>query len=308
MRRFLFLAGFVIGVHVCNYAEAIDFRDGPPFKPTVPVAWEASGPVPQSLAVYQVVTNKLTQSLISNAMTIGSFKPINLVKTKDAGTVEFRDKPGDNDWTRFLKMSDPQGWIKYYDKTAEKIPAHGVPSVEEAENQALRYFILLGGKTNELSARPWPHNESTFETHNPSDGKLMAKGISRQWVCLFRQIDGIPITGNSLSIDFGCDAKPIMLEMNWQTLKLDAQIKVPTKDEIVELLKKGKAWIQMFPPPPEDIRPATSYKIKNFVPLYAQASEGGANLMKPYGSLLVEADVNGKPVNAVINFKIVNEQ
>lgn len=307
MMRFLYLAALALCFCSWNHAEAGDFRTGLPFTPTVPVTWAASSSMPQSLSVYRVLTNKLSQNLISNAMTMGSFKAINLVKGKDKGVIEFRDKPRDNDWTRFLQMSDPQGRIKYYDKTAEKIPAHGVPSFEDAEKQAFRYFALLGGDTNQLSARPWPHTQSTYEIHDPSDGRLTAKGVSRVWISLLRQIDGIPIIGNSLSIDFGCDAKPIMLEMNWQPLRPDTQVKVPTKDEIVELIKKGKAWIQMFPPPPEDIRTATSYKIKNFVQLYAQTTEGGANLMEPYGSLLVEADMNGKPVNAVINFKIVTE-
>jgi len=229
-------------------------------------------------------------------------------KAEDKGVIEFRDKPSDKDWTRFLQMSDPQCRIKYYDKTAEEIPPHGVPSFEEAENQALRYFILLGGDTNQLSARPWPHTESTYETHDPSDGKLMAKGVSRRWVCLFRQLDGIPITGNSLSVDFGCDAKPIMLEMNWPALKIAKQIKIATKDEIVATVKDGKAWIQISPPPPEDITTAKSYKIKNLVLLYAQTASDGGTIMKPYGSLLVEADMSGRPVNFVVNCQIIAEK
>jgi len=307
MRRFLLFLVLVIGLNAWNDAEAIDFRDGPPFRPTVPVTWAASSPIPQTLPVYQVLTTRLPQSLISNAMTIGSFKSINLVKSKEKGVMEFRDKPGDNEWTRFLKVSDA-GWVKYYDKSASQVPAHGVPTFEEAEKQALRYFVLLGGDTNQLAPKPWPHNESTFETHNPSDGRLMAKGVSRRWVCLFRQIEGIPITGDSLSVDFGCDAKPIMLEMHWRPLKFIKRVEIPTKGEILAIVKSGKAWIQMFPPPPEDITSAKSYKIKNFVALYAQESSEGENLMKPYGSLLVEADMSGRPVNAVINFQIVTEK
>ena len=303
MRSILLLATLAIGLTSRNTAEAIDFKDGLPFRPTVPVAWAATDPIPPKLPIYRIVTNRLSQSLVSNAMTIGSFKSLNLVKSKEQGVVEFRDKPRDTEWTRFLQMSENRGRVKYYDKSASHIPPQGIPSFAEADSLALRYFVLLGGDTNQLSAKPWPHSESTFETHNPSDGKLMAKGISRRWVCLFRQIGGISVTGNSLSVDFGCDAKPIMLEMNWPPLEIAKQVKIPTGDEIVTLIKSGKAWIQMSPPPLEDITPAKSYKIKKFVPMYAQA----ASVMEPYGALLVEADISGRIVNFVVNCELVSQ-
>ena len=258
--------------------------------------------------MYRVITNRLSQGLVSNAMTIGAFNSLNLIKSKEKGIMEFRDKPRDNEWTRFLRMSENQGWVKYYDKSASGIPPHGVPSFEQAEKQALGYFVLLGGDTNQLSAKPWPHTESTFETHDPSDGRLVTKAVSRRWVCLFRQLDGIPITGNSLSVDFGCDAKPIMLEMNWPPLKVAKHTEIPTKDEMIAIVKDGKAWIQISPPPPEDITTAKSYKIKNLVLLYAQSNSGSETLMEPYGSLLVEADMSGRIVNFVVNCQLVSNK
>ena len=307
MRRIPFLAALVVGLCSQNIAEAMGFKDGLPFRPRVPVTWAATNLISQTLPVYRVVTNRLSQSAVSNAMTLGSFKSLDLLKSKEKGIMEFRDKPRDDEWTRFLQISENQGWVKYYDKSASHLPPHGVPSFEEADILALRYLILLGGDTNQLSAKPWPHNESTFETRNPSDGQLMAKGVSRRWVCLFRQIGGIPITGNSLSVDFGCDAKPIMLEMNWPPLETVRQFRIPRGEDIVAIVKGGKAWIQMSPPPPEDITNAISYKIKKFVPLYAQ-STNGESVMEPYGALLVEADMGGRIVSFVINCQLASEK
>jgi hypothetical protein len=294
-----------------RFGIALDLKNGPfdgsPFQPTVPVIWGASNPVPEHLAVYRIATVKVSQGILSNAMVIGSFKPINLIKSKGKNIIEFRDKPSLEDLTRFLKLSAEQGWIKYNDNRAGGIPPHGVPSFDEIEKQALRYFVLLGGETNQLAPQPWPHNESTFETYDKPGGKLIGKGVSRRSICLFRQIDGIPVMGNSLSVDFGNDARPSMLDMTWPPLNPVQRFRVATKHEMLTFVRSGKAFIQVFPPPDEDITSAKSYKVKNLIPLYAELTSDGKRLLQPYASLLVEADMNGRPVDFVVNCPIVAE-
>jgi hypothetical protein len=312
MRNLRLIPTLAAVVGASHFCAAFELKNGPfdgsPFRPTVPVTWAANSPTPEGFAVFKIPAVKAPQSIISNAMTIGTFKPINLVKSKENGVIEFRDRPGEDDWTRFLKMSASQGWVKYYDKLAGGRPARGVPGFEEIQKQALRLFVLLGGDTNQLPPKPWPHNESTFQTYDKPGGNLISKGVSRRSICLFRQVDGIPVMGNSLSVDFGNDAKPITLEMNWPPLNPVQRFRVATKDEMLALIKSGKAFIQVFPPPPEDISPAKSYKVKNVVPLYAELSSEGERLMKPYGSLLVEADVNGRAVEFVVNCPILTDE
>jgi hypothetical protein len=300
-------------ISVPLFAGAVEFPkngpfDGSPFRPTAPITWTASTPVPKALAVYKIATAKLPQAIISNAMTIGSFRPINLTKSQDKNQIEFRDKPGREDVTRFLKLTSTQGWAEYYDRLAGGSPSHGVPTFEEAQKLTLRYFVLLGGNTNELPSRPWPHRESTSKTYDKPGGRLINQGVSMRSICLFRQIDGIGIIGNSLSADFGNDAKPITLEMNWPPLNLVERFRTASKAEILALLKSGKSFVQAWPPPDEDVTHAKSFKVKNVIPLYGEFSSAGERWIKPYGSLLMEADMNGRAVELVVNCPIATDE
>ncbi len=307
-----FILGFAAIVGASHIGVAFELKNGPfdgiPFRPTVGVTWAASSRVPESLAVYSIAEVKLSQGSISNGMAIGSFKSINLIKSRDKTLLEFRDKPGEDDWTRVLKMSVTQGWIKYYDKMAGGKPSHEVPSVQEVEKLAFRYFVLLGGDTNQLPPRPWPHSEGTIESYDKPGGHLISKGISRRSICLFRQIDGISVMGNSLSVDFSNDSKPIGLDMNWPPLNPVQRYRVATKDEMLALVKSGKSFIQVFPPPPVDIAPAKSYVVKNVLPLYSESNNEGKRLMRPYGSLLMEADIDGRPIEFVVNCPILTDE
>lgn len=306
MRPTLFLF-FVIPLLV----RAEEFRNGPfdgqPFKPNVPVRWSFTNRLADSLTAYRAVDVKLPQSAISNAEAIGGFNSLNLIKSKDANVIEFRDRPGEHDFTKFLKMSAKQGWVKYYDRLASGAPVHGLPSLEDAEKLALRYFVQLGGNTNQTSAFPWPHNESTTTTFDKLGGRETGKFVDARSIRASRQIDGIPILGNDFTVTFGNDAKPSMIEMNWTPMEPVQRFRVATKDDIMALIKSGKSFIQVYPPPPEDITSAKSYTVKNVLPLYVESGSEGEKLIKPYGSLLVEADMDGKPVDFVVNCSITTD-
>jgi hypothetical protein len=288
---------------------ASEIKDGPfdgvPFKPRVPVVWSFTNKLPERLTTYRIADVKLAQSAISNAAAIGGFTPLNLIKSKDNSLIEFSDKRGEHDFTKFLKMSARQGWVKYYDGLASKTPAHAVPSLEEAERLALRCFVQLGGGTNETPPFPWPHNESTITTYDKPGGREIGKYINSRSIRASRQIDGIPIMGNDFTITFGNDAKPSMIDMNWTPLKPMQSFRVATTEELLTLIKDGKSFVQVFPLPSEDITIANSYTVKNVLPLYAELSNQGGRWMKPYGSLLVEANMNGRLVEFVINCPIV---
>jgi hypothetical protein len=313
MRRILAcLVTLTITLLAAFAASGLDLKDGPfdgtPFNPNVPIKWGVTTPLPNSLTVYKRITERVSQAIVSNAMSIGSFKSINLMRSKDKGLIEFRDKQGPNDWTRFLKMSANSGWVKYYDKLTEAKPVHGVPNLAEAEKQTLHYFVILGGNTNELSPKPHPHGETTFETYDKPGGRLISKGVSRHWISLTRQIDGAPVIGNSLTVDFGNDARPITLDMNWPPFQPVQRYRAATRDEILQFLKSGRAFHPVWPEQP-DVSSAKAFTVRSIQYLYRTGlGTDPQELLRPYASLGMEADVDGQAVKFGLNCPIITDE
>jgi hypothetical protein len=255
--------------------------------------------------VYKPAVEKVSQTVISNAMAVGSFRPINLVRSKDKNLIEFRDTPKEQELTRFLKMSANRGWVKYYNRSAEKYPKHGIPSFEDVDKQILRYLILLGCETNQVSLEPRSHHEGTFESYDKPGGRLMAKGVSSRSVCLFRQLNGIPVLDSSLSVDFGNDAKLITLELSWPPYQRLQQYNTATRDEILKFLKSGRAFFPVWPQQP-NVSSAKTFTVKSIQYLYKRGSgTDPQELLRPYASLGMEAEIDGKPVKFGLNCPII---
>ena len=293
-------------------AVAIDLKDGPfdgtPFSPNVPIKWGVTTSLTENLAVYRTVTERVPQVVVSNAMAIGSFKSRNLIRSQDKNMIEFRDAPKKEDLTRFLRMSVNRGWVRYNDNRAEQRPTHGVPTFEEADELTLRYFMLLGCNTNQIAPKPRPHRESTFETYDKPGGRLIAKGVSRRYVCLFRQLDGIPITDDYFSVDFGNDAKPISLEMNWSPLQPVQRYRTATRDEILQFLRSGRAFYPVWPEQPQ-VSGAKTITVRSIQCLYKRGlGADQQELLRPYASLGMEADIGGKPVKFGLHCPIIADE
>ena len=308
--RLIVLAAGILGVPYV--ANGLDFKDGPfdgtAFRPNASISWGVTSTLPKTFTAYRPIAEKVTQAVISNAMAIGSFKSINLVRSQDKNLIEFRDTPREQELTRFLKVTANRGWVRYYDRSAEKRPVHGIPSFEEADKQVLRYLSLLGCETNQVSLESRSHNEGTFESYDKPGGRLIAKGISSRSVCLFRQIDGMPVLGNSLSVDFGNDAKPIMLEMNWPPFQPAQQYRTATRDEILKFLKSGRAFYPVWPEQ-SNVSSAKVFTVKSIQPLYKRGlGTDPQGLLRPYASLGMEADVGGKLVKFGLNCPIITDE
>jgi hypothetical protein len=313
MRRVIVcLVALAISQLAAFVASGLDLKDGPfdgtPFHLNVPINWGVTATLHESFTVYKIVTERVPQAVVSNAMVVGSFKSRNLIRSQDKNLIEFRDAPKKEDLTRFLRMSANRGWVKYNDNRAEERPVRGVPSFEEADERTLRYLILFGCNTNQIAPKPRPHHESAFETYDKPGGRLIAKGVSRRYVCLFRQLDGIPITDDYFSVDFGNDAKPIALEMNWPPLQPVQRYRTATRDEILQFLKSGRAFYPVWPEQPE-VSSAKAVTIRSIQYLYKRAT--GAvkqELLRPYASLGMEANVDGKLVKFGLNCPIITDE
>jgi hypothetical protein len=201
-----------------------------------------------------------------------------------------------------------RAWAKYGDNGAEKKPVLGVPRFEEADKRTLCYFILFGCDTNQIAPKPKPHHESTFETFDKPGGHLIAKGVSRRYVCLFRQLDDVPITDDYFSIDFGNDAKPITLEMNWPPLQHVQRYKTATRDEILQFLKDGRSFYPVWPEPPK-VTGAKAFTVKSIQYLYKRGLDTEPQeSLRPYASLGMEADVDGVVIKFCLYCPIITDK
>src|SRR6267154_6143952 len=79
--------------------------EGEPFSTKAAVIWAATNSLPSTFGVYEA-DSYFKQSAISNAMTIGGFKPINLIPSSDKALLHFQDNRDRTYMTRFLKISD----------------------------------------------------------------------------------------------------------------------------------------------------------------------------------------------------------
>jgi len=241
-------------------------------------------------------------------MLLGSFKPINRIKANGSGLLEFRDTPRKEDSTRILQVSTNAGWIRYYDSRAEMRPPHAVPSPAEAERKALAYFVMFGGRTNELQPNAWKHLENKYEAFGKTGSNLLHKGVSRHYVETLRELEHIPLIGSAFSIHFGSDSKPINLEFNWPPVSPVARCKCLTANELLQCLKSGKAFYPMWPEPPQ-VSGARAYKVKSIQYLYRTGlGTDPEQPLRPYASLGMEADVNGKSVDFCLYCPIITDE
>jgi hypothetical protein len=279
--------------------------EGEPFKPSVPILWEATNAIPDSLPVYRVVP--IPSSVISNIMTASAFTPLNGVHSGDKSMLLFQDKKDRTYMTRFLKIIAVQGWISYYDGRASGTPVNEVPSFEQAQRLALQYLNRLGADTNQILGTPRPFTEQTVTSFDKQGGKEIGKATSERGVILLRQADGIQILGSSFWIVFGNKSKPTTFEMGWPHLEMGERFKTATANQIVEWIKEGKGVI---PTPGEDSSGAanwtgaTKLTITKFTPVYAIADEK-QHVLTPLAELNVKAEVTGRSIDFAIHCPMI---
>ncbi len=307
-------AGITVALFAGTLGLSAEFKDGPfdgrPFRPQATVRWAVTNSLPESLMVYRVVTEEVSRAVVSNAMAIGSFRPINLVRSGDNTLIEFRDRHRMEELTRFLKISADKGYITYTDNRAGGFPVRGVPGYEEAERLALRYFILLGGNTNEIMPRPWPHSEETTSSFEKPSGRELGKVVSGRRVCLFRQIGGVQVIGNAFDISFRNDAKPAMFEMEWANLQPAQPYRTATQSEVLGFVMHGKAFYPVWPEPVGDVSVAKSFSVKRITPFYRAPGlgVGPQEYLRPFAALDIDAELGSKTLPFRVYCPIVSDE
>jgi hypothetical protein len=90
-------------------------------------------------------------------------------------------------------------------------------------------------------------------------------------MAMFRQIDGIDLSGRCFSIAFGNDARVMDLELSWKKLEPVERYRTISKEQLLDHLKSGRAVIPpvVLPPPP-----AKALKVTGVRPWYVGVKEG----------------------------------
>src|SRR6266487_5105165 len=207
MRFFTLLFGAsFIGYY--GYADSLKLT-GEPFRPMPPIVWAATNnTLPTTIWVLKCVPKPFSEMAISNAMAIGSFKPLNLMKSQEKGLLHFQDNRDKTYMTRFLKISSLNGAISYYNGRVEGKKIENVPTFEEAEKLAKDYFRSLGGDTKQILPKPISRTESTMRSLDRKTGKEGEGRVIRRGVIFYRQMHEIQVSGgSSFVIQFVSNAK-----------------------------------------------------------------------------------------------------
>jgi len=269
---------------------------------------------------YKVVPQEISEAVISNAMTIGSF------------TMKDR-KPAPKDWmpngyktllfrnadeTKYLMICQALGYMEYYDGNAEAKatsaikdvpePVVGVPDLGEATRLGLKYARLLGIDVSQFARKSGTcdfdlHWEIT--TRGRIDQKMKTKidEIQGFGIDFTRCIDGIEMSGfGDVYVSFGNHAKVHQLEMSWRNLKPHQLLdKFITPEEIVESLQSGRARLPRLDGwPLDEIKTLT---ITNAMPRYGR-KPGDEPMDFVLPALQLDAIMNNGKTNKYIWFQM----
>ena len=304
-RALLLVSTIVAAVAVPSLADGLRL-EGETFRPTAEITWGATNVLPRALVVYKRTPLTFSQTVISNAMSVGSFTLLNKLPSEDKTTMRFQDKRDKIEMTRFLEISATRGWVNYYDGRAEGKASKGVPTFEVAEKLAVDYLLRFGVNTNQIIARPWPRTQTTVTSFDKKGGRETDKSTNMRGVFLFRQIDGIEVAGNSFWIHFCQDAKPSMFELTWPNLEPVQHYGTATPAEIIRWLKAGRA---VNPNPDAMTIQDKPLRITKIVPRYlGKVGISQMETLHPYAQIEVVADF-GKTNQAIftLNCPIIDE-
>lgn len=282
------------------------------YQPQVPIEVKSTNVWLATMMVYKIAPQSFSETAISNALALGSFRASSVLHSPDKKAVGWRDR-GREDSTRGLEIVSALGKMKYFDHQAEKAeyPAKDVPSFEEVDRLAMRYLQNLGGDTNQIVFKPVLRSFNE-ETHiNTTNGHELVKFVYTRGASYVRQINGIPFCGNSgrggFSIEFGNHAKVSNFELSWRKLQPYKQYKTLSQQEIIDCIKKGQSVINDI----EGVsKKAKKLTITGIFPRYqGEVSDKPQEFAFPYASIQVVADLGGtNTANFVLECPILDRE
>jgi hypothetical protein len=238
------------------------------------------------MMVYKQVPLGHSESILTNAMSIGQFSLLNRVNSSDKKVLTFQRTRDNTSVIRRLQISPTTGWVSYLDSDAQSTPTKGVPTFEEADRLAIQYFQRLGGDTNQISPKPRTPAEGTISTLNRKTGRVTDTAVCSQMITLRRQIAGTDVA-NYFTIVFANEATPQTIEMLWPNLEPFQEYPIVKPTGMVKLLKSGRAAnAELGASMPDDV-PLIVTKVQPYYPTL----EGVEGMVYPWGHLEVIAQI-----------------
>ncbi len=302
MRRFITLAmqlvafaAFAAEPPLQDYSSPFDGKD-------CEVVWSAPTNYPASVKIFSVVPTKFSSETVSNLLQIAELKPSQTKRVDQTGVFAGKDVRffSDRKETRQVNLIPSQGFIVVsIDGTEARIPKEmpvGVPSARESLKLATNLLQRLGYSQADLvtsaggGMSPGTSEASVLHKDKPS-GQMVTNIISRE-IFLYRQLDGIPVTGRAgVSMKFGNEGKLAYLSIVWRDVKPEKTCPVPSPAEFISLIKSNRAQIYVE-------QAGKTYKkltIKKASILYWE-SEGSQpqSAIYPFAVLDAESDLPGE--------------
>lgn len=302
MRRFITLAiqmvafaAFAAGPPLHDYSSPFDGKD-------CEVFWGAPTNYPPSVKIFTVVPTKFSPETVSNLLQIADLKSTQKKRVDQTGVFAGKDVRfyADRKETRNLNLIPSQGFIVVSrDGTEARIPKEvpvGVPSARESLKLAMNLLQRLGYSQADLVPSSGgefaPGTSEASVLHKDKPSGLMVTNIVSREIFLYRQLDGLPVTGSAgVSMKFGNEGKLAYLSIVWRAVKPAKTCPVPTPAEFISRIKSNQALIYVD----QAGKPYKKLTIKK-ASLYYWESEGSQpqSMIYPFAVLEAETDLLGE--------------
>jgi hypothetical protein len=291
-------------------ADLVPPVGAPYHPPDIEIAWNApTNDLPADLWVYRVIPQTLSPAVISNAMAVGSFMTADAIKSpfpipiQDTHLLCFRTSRGGS---RSLYIAPSLGWMKYEKATDYKELGKEVPSDEAVGNLAMNVLFQLGADRSQVVERKSRWAASHGDTD--STGTKLTETIYSRGATLDRRVDGIPMPGEGLLVNFGNYAEVKSFNFSWRNLQPYEAHRVATPQQIGQWIKQGRAFWLASGSEREDFSQARKLTTTKITLFYRGNNEmEPQRLVYPYARLEVTADLGKTNATLYLQCPIISD-
>lgn len=215
---------------------------------TVQVIWQATNDLPKALWVYRVIPQTFPTAVITNLLAIGHLQATDAAKppsnlSPDRNLMYFRDKKTTRNHS--LLIAPALGWVQYMDQSdSARDPVEGVPDDAKVETLALDCLLRLGIDRSLLADKPrsrYPAVQGKLDSHR----QKLTEEVFQRGISFVRRVDGVPDAGKSFWIEFGNRGKIKRFELVWRNLSPHQIRALASPDEVIALIREGRAVAPM---------------------------------------------------------------
>lgn len=305
MKRTLFL---IIQV----FCFTAGFAQNPPWKANgyaitartnLNVDWQASTKFPKKVWSYQLLPNRFSPEIISNAMTLCSFTPKDEVES-DTNGIAFESA----NHSRTLSISFSSGEIDYETRETRYSPTNlavGVPQLNELPTLAKKLFrelhISFSDVTGYFDTNKIDYVEPAL-TYFYVGEDVTITNIPYRTILFKRIVDGLPIAHQNCRFNIGEQGKLVKILITWPNLKRIKSYRMVSPKDVINFLRNGNA---VRGPTPTDIGDFDWHDVKGVTITKAIPSYLASNgQLYPFLRMDVTINLGGQDVKMAMDCPI----